>query len=117
MNAPATVSELKAVCRNCHGGCGTIVRLENGVVTEVVGDPDNPINQGKLCVKAGASTIEQLYHPDRLDYPLMRAGARGEGKWRRASWEEALSAISSQDARDQEPRTAPKPSPSRAAWA
>jgi len=56
VNAPATVSELKAVCRNCHGGCGTIVRLENGAVTEVVGDPDNPINRGKLCVKAGAST-------------------------------------------------------------
>lgn len=96
MNAPATVSELKAVCRNCHGGCGTIVRVENGVVTEVVGDPANPINQGKLCVKAGRSTIEQLYHPDRLDYPLMRAGARGEGKWRRASWDEALSTMGKQ---------------------
>ena len=37
MNAPPAVQELKAVCRNCHGGCGTIVRLENGVVTEVIG--------------------------------------------------------------------------------
>jgi thiosulfate reductase / polysulfide reductase chain A len=93
VNAPATVTELKAVCRNCHGGCGTIVRLENGVVTDVKGDPANPINRGKLCSKAGASSIEQLYHPGRLDYPLLRAGARGEGKWRRASWDEALGEV------------------------
>jgi thiosulfate reductase / polysulfide reductase chain A len=55
VNAPATVSELKAVCRNCHGGCGTIVRLENGVVTEVRGDPANPINRGKLFAPDGAA--------------------------------------------------------------
>ncbi len=87
------VREYKAVCRNCHGGCGTIVRMENGVVTEVVGDPSHPINKGKLCVKAGVSSVEQLYHPDRLNHPLMRAGKRGEGKWRQASWDEALSEI------------------------
>src|SRR6476646_10139660 len=83
----------KVVCRNCHGGCGTLVRMENGVVVEVEGDPSNPINRGKLCSKAGASSIEQLYHPDRLDYPLIRVGRRGEGKWRRATWDEALSEI------------------------
>jgi thiosulfate reductase/polysulfide reductase chain A len=57
VNAPAKAVELKAVCRNCHGGCGTIVRLENGVVTEVRGDPAHPINRGKLCSKAGATSI------------------------------------------------------------
>jgi anaerobic selenocysteine-containing dehydrogenase len=88
-----TVETSKAICRNCHGGCGTIVRIVNGTITEVIGDPANPINAGKLCAKAGAASIEQLYHPDRLDYPLMRCGARGEGKWRRASWDEALSTI------------------------
>ncbi len=87
------VQEVKAICRNCHGGCGTIVRLVNGVVKEVLGDPSNPINKGKLCVKAGVASVEQLYHPERLDYPLMRAGERGEGKWRRASWDEALAVI------------------------
>lgn len=60
------------------------------MVKEVVGDPSNPINKGKLCSKAGVASVEQLYHPDRLDYPLIRTGARGEGKWRRASWDEAL---------------------------
>jgi anaerobic selenocysteine-containing dehydrogenase len=74
----------------CHGGCGTIVRKVDGVITDVVGDPENPINLGKLCAKAGTPSIEMLYHPDRLNYPLMRAGERGEGKWRRVSWDEAL---------------------------
>jgi anaerobic selenocysteine-containing dehydrogenase len=87
------VETFKAICRNCHGGCGTIVRTVNGVIREVLGDPSNPINKGKLCSKAGIPSVEQIYHRDRLDYPLMRAGERGEGKWRRASWDEALAAI------------------------
>jgi anaerobic selenocysteine-containing dehydrogenase len=69
------------------------VRTENGRVTKVAGDPSNPINRGKLCVKAGVPSVEQLYHPDRLNYPLIRVGARGGGQWRRATWEEAVSAI------------------------
>jgi len=93
VNQKDTVETFKAICRNCHGGCGTIVRIVNGVIREVLGDPSNPINKGKLCSKAGIPSVEQLYHPDRLDYPLIRAGERGEGKWRRASWDEALSAI------------------------
>ena len=84
---------VKAICRNCHGGCGTVVRVKNGVVAALTGDPSNPINRGKLCVKAGVASLEQLYHPDRLDYPLIRAGERGGGKWRRATWDEALSMI------------------------
>jgi thiosulfate reductase / polysulfide reductase chain A len=80
----------KAVCRMCHGGCGTIVRRVDGRITEVIGDPDHPINHGLLCSKAGQPSIEQIYHPDRLNYPLMRDGERGSGKWRRVSWDEAL---------------------------
>jgi anaerobic selenocysteine-containing dehydrogenase len=87
------VSEVKAICRMCHGGCGTIVRVVNGRVAEVLGDKSNPINHGKLCAKAGTPAVEQLYHPDRLNYPLMRTGARGEGKWARVSWDEALDEI------------------------
>lgn len=87
------VEEHKAICRNCHGGCGTLVRMENGLVTQVKGDPANPINRGKLCSKAGIASVEQLYHPDRLNYPLIRVGKRGSGQWRRATWDEALSLI------------------------
>jgi len=89
----AALREVKAICRNCHGGCGTIVRLDGERVVEVVGDPDHPINRGKLCVKAGRASIEQLHHPDRLDHPLIRTGERGEGRWRRATWDEALALV------------------------
>ncbi len=84
------IKRFKAVCRMCHGGCGTIVEMVGGSVKRVLGDKENPINKGSLCSKAGVPSIEQLYHPDRLDYPLMRAGKRGEGRWRRVSWDEAL---------------------------
>ena len=52
--------KVKAICRMCHGGCGTIVSIKNGVVQSVVGDPDNPVNYGKLCSKAGKASVEQL---------------------------------------------------------
>jgi anaerobic selenocysteine-containing dehydrogenase len=87
------VERFKAVCRMCHGGCGTIVERVNGTIKRVLGDKENPINRGALCSKAGPASVEQLYHPGRLDYPLIRAGEKGEGKWRRVSWDEALDFI------------------------
>lgn len=76
----------------CHGGCGVLVTVENGTVVGITGDPDSPLNRGKICPKAAAS-IEHLYHPDRLRYPLKRKGRRGEGKWERISWDDALGSI------------------------
>src|SRR6266404_154793 len=87
------VETVKAICRMCHGGCGTIVTVKDGVVEKVVGDPDNPVNDGLLCSKGGRPSIEQLYHPDRIDYPMIRAGEKGAMAWRRVSWDEALSYI------------------------
>jgi anaerobic selenocysteine-containing dehydrogenase len=86
----------KVVCRMCHGGCGTLVHRQNGRITKVLGDPDHPISKGLLCSKAGLPAIEQLYHPDRLNYPLIRAGERGSGKWRRAGWDEALQLVATE---------------------
>jgi anaerobic selenocysteine-containing dehydrogenase len=88
--ASGIVEQIKAVCRMCHGGCGTIVERVNGTIRKVIGDKENPINRGALCSKAGTPSVEQLYHTGRLDYPLMRVGARGEGKWKRITWDEAL---------------------------
>ena len=84
---------VKAICRMCHGGCGTIVSIKNGVVQSVVGDPDNPVNYGKLCSKAGKASLEQLYHDDRIDRPMMRVGEKGGGRWKHVSWDEAISFI------------------------
>jgi len=76
----------------CHGGCGVLVHVKDDKVVKVVGDPDSPLNKGKICPK-GLASVEHLYHPDRLRFPLKRAGRRGAGRWQRISWDEALDTI------------------------
>jgi thiosulfate reductase/polysulfide reductase chain A len=83
---------VRSVCQACHCECGVLVHVRDGKVTKVGGDPEHPMNRGYICVK-GRAQPQLLYHPDRLKYPLRRAGERGEGKWERVSWDEALGAI------------------------
>ena len=83
---------VKSICRMCHGVCGVQVHLEKGRVVKVTGDPDHPMSRGYICSKGRASP-EYLYHPERLQHPLKRAGARGENQWTRISWDEALDTI------------------------
>ncbi len=73
----------------CLMGCGIVAHVEDGVITRIEGNPDFPVNRGGLCPK-GLSAIQLAYDPNRLHYPLKRIGARGEGKWEKISWEEAL---------------------------
>ena len=83
---------IKSTCRGCHGVCGVLLHIKNGKLVKVTGDPDSPVSRGYLCVK-GKSAPELLYHPDRLKYPLKRAGNRGENKWQRISWNEAFNIV------------------------
>lgn len=72
--------------------CGLAVEVSNGVITKVSpADMPNPADRG-ACSK-GLAAMELVYHKDRLRYPLKRIGQRGEGKWERISWEEALDDI------------------------
>jgi anaerobic selenocysteine-containing dehydrogenase len=87
---PKKTRIVHSACRGCHGVCQVLVYLEGDRVVKVTGDPDSPTSRGYLCPK-GKAAPELLYHPDRLAYPLRRAGARGENKWEQVSWEEALS--------------------------
>src|SRR5688572_21898605 len=76
---------------NCHPTlCGMLVQIEDGRVTKVSGDPDNPDSAGFLCIRGHASR-EIIGNPARLLHPLVRAG-RGEA-FRRAGWDEALDLI------------------------
>jgi anaerobic selenocysteine-containing dehydrogenase len=83
---------VRSCCNMCYRLCGVLVTVVDGEVTRVDGDPDVPTNRGVLCVK-GLTAIERLNHPDRILYPQKRLGKRGEGKWQRISWDEALEEI------------------------
>ena len=83
---------VKSTCSICNRFCGVLVNLRDGKVTKVEGDPESPANRGILCIK-GYAAVERLYHPGRLKSPLKRAGAKGEGKWQKISWDEALQTI------------------------
>lgn len=75
------------ICGMCQGGCQVNVTIEDGKIVRV--EPDKTSPRGRLCVR-GALTPELLYSPDRLTHPLIRDGEKGEGKFRRATWEEAI---------------------------
>ena len=85
----ATTQVVKSVCGLCVGNCGVLVTLEEGKAVDIKGDPESPPNRGGLC-PIGRASLEYLYHPDRLAYPLRRDGGRGEGKWQQISWDEAF---------------------------
>ena len=53
-----------------------IAEIKNGRIVRVRGDPENPNNRGKLCIK-GKNSVEILYHPERLRKPLLKVGERG----------------------------------------
>ncbi|MDA8308064.1 MAG: molybdopterin-dependent oxidoreductase [Deltaproteobacteria bacterium] len=72
-----------------HGGCALLVGVQGNEIVQIKGDPEGYLSRGYTCYK-GRVSADRLYHPDRLRYPLRREGKRGEGKWRRISWEEAL---------------------------
>ncbi|SDG13551.1 MULTISPECIES: molybdopterin-dependent oxidoreductase [unclassified Duganella] len=88
-----TTTQVRAACPlDCPDTCALLVTVEDGVATAVKGDPDHPTTAGVLCTKVSRYT-ERTYHEDRLLYPLKRVGKKGEGKFERISWDEALETI------------------------
>jgi anaerobic selenocysteine-containing dehydrogenase len=87
---------VRAVCpHDCPDTCAMLVEVDNsGRAVRVQGDSANPYTHGGLCVKV-AHYEKRTYHPDRLLYPMKRAGQKGEGKFERISWDEALDTIAS----------------------
>jgi anaerobic selenocysteine-containing dehydrogenase len=81
-------------CGMCgpSAGCGIYAIVRNGKFVGVEGMKESPLNRGRLCVKAHAAP-QWVYSDQRLKYPLRRIGAKGEGKFERISWDEALDTI------------------------
>ncbi len=77
---------------DCPDACSLEVRVEEGRVTQLDGDRRNPFTQGFICSKVRRFP-ELLYGPDRLLHPERRVGPKGEGRFERISWDEALGSI------------------------
>ena len=84
------VQVIKSQCWECSTFCGTLVHKEGDQVLKITGNPDHPGSKGAFCVKGAHGALALRNHPNRLLHPLVREGKRGEGRWRQASWDEAL---------------------------
>jgi formate dehydrogenase alpha subunit len=79
-------------CPYCGVGCQLNIDIRNEKLIRSAPDPDGIVNKGQACVK-GKFGLDFVNSPDRLTTPLIRIGERGEGKFREASWEEALDMV------------------------
>jgi anaerobic selenocysteine-containing dehydrogenase len=88
------MSEIRhSVCAlDCPDACSLLVTVENGKATRLRGNPAHPITRGFLCGKV-AQYLDREYHPERLLYPQRRTGAKGQGRFARISWDDALGEI------------------------
>ncbi|MBL8895982.1 MAG: molybdopterin-dependent oxidoreductase [Planctomycetes bacterium] len=84
-----TAQKTSSVCLNCSTVCGIVGYVVDGELRKVAGNPLDPNTAGTLCAK-GQSGPTIASYADRLLYPLRRVGQRGEGLWKRITWEEAL---------------------------
>jgi len=85
---------ISSMCEMCVWRCGLIAKIQGGKVVKLDGNPEHPHSRGNLCPR-GQSGLMNTYDPDRVLTPLIRVGKRGEGKFRQASWEEALDLVAS----------------------
>lgn len=108
---PGIATWKTSICTLCTGGCGMLVRvmpgeaevirqgqlglLQMGLAKKLEGNPNHPINQGKLCPR-GQAGLQVTYHPDRLRNPLKRTGPRGSGEFQSIRWDQAIQELVSQ---------------------
>ena len=92
--APAEAKLIPTFCAMCgpSSGCGIMAKVVDGKFVGIEPFPECPTNKGKNCPKAHAAP-QWVYSPDRLRYPMKRVGAKGEGKFQRITWDEAITLI------------------------
>ncbi|WP_433958264.1 molybdopterin oxidoreductase family protein [Cytobacillus horneckiae] len=82
-----------SVCSlDCPDQCGLLVHKKDGKIVKVEGDPNHPVTKGNICNKV-RNMAARLYDEKRMEYPLKRVGAKGEGKFERITWDEAIATI------------------------
>ncbi|WP_169309236.1 molybdopterin-dependent oxidoreductase [Desulforhopalus sp. IMCC35007] len=81
---------LKSICPlDCPDTCGIVASIENGKIVSLSGDKDHPYTNGFICRKM-RGYLDRFYSPERILFPQLRVGRKGEGKFKRISWQEAL---------------------------
>jgi anaerobic selenocysteine-containing dehydrogenase len=89
------VTYTDSTCTLCPGGCGISVRKVGDRLIKIEGKSGHPVNDGRVCI-LGVSGLQLLYGPGRIKTPLKRTGKRGEGKWERMSWKDAVGYVVTQ---------------------
>jgi anaerobic selenocysteine-containing dehydrogenase len=108
---PGIATWKPSICTQCPAGCGLLVRvmqgeaevtrhgqlglIKMGLAKKLEGNPNHPINQGRLCPR-GQTGLQVTYHPDRVRNPLQRTGPRGSGQFKEISWDDAIKQLVSQ---------------------
>jgi molybdopterin-containing oxidoreductase family iron-sulfur binding subunit len=85
---PGVSTYFATVCRECPAGCGIIVRTREGRALKAEGNPEHPVNAGKLCGR-GQASMQGLYNPDRFRQPMRVSG----GKYTPANWDDVLKEV------------------------
>ncbi len=88
----AGATRVATTCNLCVVGCTVLATREGDRVLRLEGHPESPVNRGRLCAKGHAGFYKAI-HPERLRHPMIRAGARGEGRFERVSWQRALRTV------------------------
>ncbi|MCD6271859.1 MAG: molybdopterin-dependent oxidoreductase [Deltaproteobacteria bacterium] len=86
------VTHVNSVCALCPGGCGISVRKVDNRVVKIEGNSDFPVNKGGIC-SLGLAGPQLLYGHTRVKTPLKRVGKRGENRWEKISWDNAVKEV------------------------
>src|SRR5262245_37796980 len=85
---------VRGVCHHdCPDACAWLTTVEDGKVVRFEGDPGHPLTRGSLCPRMSGYPEDVTFNPDRLLYPQRRMGKKGEGRFERVSWEQALGEV------------------------
>jgi molybdopterin-containing oxidoreductase family iron-sulfur binding subunit len=87
---PGNATYYATTCRECAAGCGVQVRVREGRAVKLEGNPESPINRGRLCAR-GQAAIQGLYNPDRVDHPMVR---NANGAFEAIDWDGAIQRLS-----------------------
>ncbi|WP_119291512.1 molybdopterin-containing oxidoreductase family protein [Azohydromonas sediminis] len=90
--SPAARTVRGACPHDCPDTCALVVTVQGGRAVRVQGAADHPPTGGVLCTKV-SRYAERTHHPDRLLHPMKRVGRKGEGRFARISWDEALDTV------------------------